>query len=168
MENLIHAWLPSLVAVGALGLVWAGFQSSKKTMENAVEKQEKFIIEVKKEMAQSLKTSTDGLKEFIIQIQKEMRSALYNSESGMTRFMPRADCDHQTGACQRAICSKLDSLDKFLRASDADILQQMVRMDDKREKTKENLRSNFELLKGAVDNLTGKFEQREVDRRDGK
>jgi hypothetical protein len=146
MEQLIHNWLPSLIACGALSLVWAGFQSSKKSMESSVKK----------------------LEEFISQIQKEMRLALYDADSGITRYVPRADCDRQTGACQRAICSKLDSLDKFLRASDADILKQMVRMDDKREKTKENLRRDFELLKSSVDNLTGKFEQREVDRRNGK
>jgi hypothetical protein len=144
MEQLIHNWLPSLIACGALGLVWAGFQSSKKSMELSVKK----------------------LEDFVSQVQKEMRSALY-ADSGITRYVLRTDCDRQSDACQRAICSKIDNLDRFIKTSDADILKQMIRMDDKREKTKESLRKDFESLKAAVERLTGKFEQREVDRRNG-
>jgi len=81
----IYHWLPSLVAVGAMGALWVDMRRARKKNEESVDK-----------------------------IKSDLKTSLYQ-QSGITRYVPRGECDKQVLSCQNVICSKIDDLKKSQR-----------------------------------------------------
>jgi hypothetical protein len=88
-------WLPSMIAAGALGLVWADMRSFKKR-------------------------NTAELK----LLQTDFKKALYD-ENGTTKYVPRGDCERQATSCQKVLCSKIDELKTVQKDAQVDNRNQM-------------------------------------------
>lgn len=76
----IQAWLPTVIAGGALALIWGDMRG------------------VRRELAQKLE-----------ELSATMRHALYR-EDGTTHYMPRSACEREQSRCQQVTCGKIEAL----------------------------------------------------------
>ena len=120
-------YIPSLVAVGALSLFWYDLKRFKNNISDKFEK-----------------------------LQKEIRTSLY-SQDGVTKYVPRSDCEKNAHVCQSRICGKIEEVKTAVAKSDSEIKSQLIRMDEKREKTKDELQKKFESIYGEYKSLYGEI-----------
>lgn len=76
----IQAWLPTVIAGGALALIWTDMRGIKRQLASQVS-----------ELASTL------------------RHALYR-EDGQTNYMPRNGCEREQARCQQITCGKIEAL----------------------------------------------------------
>lgn len=78
--TFIETWLPTVVAGGALGMIWLDLRRFKNDMSVKVD-----------EMSDQLK------------------HALYRAD-GTTNYIPRSECEKEQLRCQAHLCSKIEGL----------------------------------------------------------
>ena len=85
----VHAWLPTVIAGGALALIWADVRASKRQLGKRLE-------------------------EFAL----DFRHALYRDD-GTTHFMPRNGCEREQSRCQQITCGKIEAISVKMDLMDA-------------------------------------------------
>lgn len=85
----LHAWLPTLIAGGALALIWSDMRAAKRQLW---QKLEEFSLEFKR--------------------------ALYRDD-GTTHFMPRNGCEREQARCQANTCGKIEAISVKMDLMDA-------------------------------------------------
>jgi len=89
METTIQGWLPTVIAGGALALVWGDMRSTKRLLSGKFE-----------------------------DLTNAFKKALYR-EDGTTNYMPRQTCEREQTRCQAMTCGKIEAISVKMDLMDA-------------------------------------------------
>ena len=101
MEHL-NAWLPTVVAGGAIALLWNDIRNFKKSILDQTERLAESTEAKAKLLAKETAEKAD-------QVARDLRLALFRSD-GETVYMPRVTCERDQIRCQTLTCGKIDGL----------------------------------------------------------
>jgi uncharacterized protein YceH (UPF0502 family) len=87
--SALQAWLPTVVATGALGLIWLDLRRFKLDVSGKVEK-----------------------------INETLKRALYR-EDGTTNYIPRTECEKEQLRCRATLCGKIDAQTNILNSMES-------------------------------------------------
>jgi uncharacterized protein YceH (UPF0502 family) len=102
MMEHINAWLPTVVAGGAIALLWNDIRNFKKLILDQTQELAKSTEEKARALAKETSEKAD-------QVAKEMRHSLFRID-GETVYMPRGACEREQSRCQTLTCGKIDGL----------------------------------------------------------
>lgn len=120
-------YIPSMVAVGAMGLVWFDMKRFKKNISDQFNN-----------------------------LQTEIRNSIY-SPNGVIRYVSRVDCEKSASLCQARVCGKIEEVKTAVAKSDSEIKSQLIMMDVKRERTKDEMQKKYESIYGEFKSLYGQM-----------
>ena len=89
METTIQGWLPTVIAGGALALVWGDMRSTKRQLSGKFE-----------------------------ELTNAFKKALYR-EDGTTNYMPRPTCERGQARCQSITCGEIEAISVKMDLMDA-------------------------------------------------
>jgi hypothetical protein len=106
MMEHINAWLPTVIAGGAIALLWNDIRGFKKV----ILEQTQVLATSTEEKARALAKETGEKAE---KVSRDSRTALFRID-GETVYMPRIACEREQTRCQTLTCDKMDSLSNKL------------------------------------------------------
>lgn len=109
-----YAWLPTIVASGAIMLLWVDIRAFKKTI---LDELSRITIDAEKK-AKDLAFDTQQKAE---KVARELHDFLFRSD-GTTVYVPTITCGKERLDCQQDTCKKIDTifykLDEIVRTRD--------------------------------------------------
>jgi uncharacterized protein YceH (UPF0502 family) len=102
MIEHINAWLPTIIAGGAIALLWNDIRNFKKIIID----QTQSLADSTEEKVMTLAKETQ---EKVEQVAKDLHTALFRID-GETVYIPRVTCEREQSRCQTLTCGKIDSI----------------------------------------------------------